>query len=245
MNKNNNDYNSDNNHSNFDNEYNNSKIHTKVFPIKEVFEILKIEFKNWKVPVVTLIALQSKDPFKVLLSTIISLRTKDEVTIEASKRLYQILKKPEDIFNVSFDELEKAIYPCGFYKRKSIQIKNICERLVNEFDSIVPKEIDTLLKFEGVGRKTANLVLSEGYNIPAMCVDVHVHRISNRFGFINTKTPEESEFELRSKLPIEYWNDYNTILVAFGQSLCRPISPHCSKCPVVKYCSRIGVDKFR
>ncbi|MCA9496193.1 MAG: endonuclease III [Nanoarchaeota archaeon] len=215
------------------------------FPINEVFNILKEEFRNWQVPVVTLIALQSKNPFKVLLSTIISLRTKDEVTIEASKRLYKLLEKPNDIFNVSVEELEKAIYPCGFYKRKAIQIKAICERLVNEFNSEVPKEIDTLLKFDGVGRKTANLVLSEGYNIPAMCVDVHVHRISNRLGFINTKTPEESEFELREKLPKEFWNDYNTILVAFGQSLCRPISPYCSKCPIIKYCQRVGVGKFR
>jgi endonuclease-3 len=213
--------------------------------LEKVFSILDEESKNWNVPVVTLIALQEKDPFKVLLSTIISLRTKDEVTIEASKRLYKMLKKPEDIFNISIEDIEKAIYPCGFYKRKAVQIKKICERLVYEFEGKVPKDIDTLLTFEGVGRKTANLVLSEGYNIPAMCVDVHVHRISNRLGFINTKTPEESEFALREKLPKKYWNRYNSLLVAFGQSICRPISPYCSKCPVNNLCEKKEVSKQR
>ncbi len=215
------------------------------FPIEKIIEILEEEFKSWKVPVVTLIALQSKDPFKVLLSTIISLRTKDEVTIGSSKRLFKILKKPNDIKNITIKKIEKAIYPTGFYKRKAIQIKKICERLVLDFNQIVPNDINILLTFEGVGRKTANLVLSDGFQIPAMCVDTHVHRISNRFGFIKTKNPNESEIELRKKLNKKYWNRYNTLLVAFGQTLCRPISPHCSKCSVRKYCKRIGVVKFR
>jgi len=213
--------------------------------IDKIIEIINHEFKNWDVPVVTLIAMQSKNPFKVLLSTIISLRTKDEVTIVSSKRLYEILTKPEDISKTNTLEIEKAIYPCAFYKRKAVQIKKICERLILEFNSIIPNDIDTLLKFEGVGRKTANLVLSEGYGIDAMCVDTHVHRISNRIGYIKTKNSDESEIELRKKLPKKYWNQYNTILVAFGQSLCRPISPHCSKCPINKYCKKINVKKFR
>lgn len=217
----------------------------KKFNIDEVIEILEMEAEKWNVPVVTLISIQEKDPFKVLLSTIISLRTKDEVTIEASKRLYKILEKPEDIYSIEIPDIEKAIYPAGFYKRKSTQIKNICERLVKEFESKVPKEIDTLLTFEGIGRKTANLVLSEGYGIAAMCVDVHVHRISNRWAYVETKTPEETEVALRKKLPKKYWNEYNTLLVAFGQSLCRPVSPHCSKCPILNYCPRIGVSKNR
>jgi len=217
----------------------------KKFPIIPIIEILEQEFKKWDVPVVTLIAMQSKDPFKVLLSTILSLRTKDEVTIITSNKLYKILTKPEDIKNLTIEQIEKAIYPSAFYKRKAIQIKTICERLITQFKSTVPNDIETLLSFNGVGRKTANLVLSEGYNIPAMCVDTHVHRISNRFGFIKTKTPDESEIQLRKKLPKKYWNEYNTILVAFGQSLCRPISPHCSKCPVSKYCKKINVLKSR
>lgn len=217
----------------------------KSFPIDKVMGILEEEYKKWDVPVVTLIALQSKDPFKVLLSTIISLRTKDEVTIEASKRLYKILKQPKDAMNLDVQEIAKAIYPCGFYKRKAVQIKNICIRLVKEFNSIVPNDIDTLLTFEGIGRKTANLVLTEGYQIPAMCVDTHVHRISNRLGYVNTKNTDETEFVLRDILPKKHWNKYNEILVAFGQHLCRPISPHCTKCPILKYCKRINVDKYR
>lgn len=215
------------------------------FDIDKVMKILKEESKKWKVPVVTLIALQDKDPFKVLLSTIISLRTKDEVTIESSKRLFKILTKPKDIFKLSTKQIEDAIYPTGFYKRKAIQIKDICLKLVNNFNSKVPNDIATLLTFKGVGRKTANLVLTEGFQIPAMCVDTHVHRISNRFGYIKTKTPDESEFALRDRLPLKYWNEYNAILVAFGQSCCKPISPWCSVCPVSEYCQRISVEKNR
>lgn len=213
--------------------------------IEKIIKNLDKESKNWNVPVVTLIAMQSKNPFKVLLSTIISLRTKDEVTIEASKRIYKLLEKPQDIVNVSIGKIENAIYPCGFYKRKAIQIYDICDRLNKEFNSIVPKDIDTLLTFKGIGRKTANLILSEGYQIPAMCVDVHVHRISNRIGFIKTKNPDESEVELRKKLPKRYWIRYNSLLVAFGQQICRPVSPFCSKCPIINLCQRKNVDKFR
>lgn len=215
------------------------------FPIEEVIAILDEESKKWIVPVVTLIAIQEKDPFKVLMSTILSLRTKDEVTVEASKRLYKILTKPEDINQLTDDEIEKAIYPVGFYKRKTRQIRKICLRLIEEFNSVVPDDLDTLLTFEGVGRKTANLVVAEGYQKPAMCVDVHVHRISNRFGYIRTKNPDETEMRLRAKLPQEYWIRYNSLLVAFGQSICRPVSPHCSKCPVLQYCRRVGVDQHR
>lgn len=217
----------------------------KNFQIEKVFDILEKESKKWDVPVVTLIAMQENDPFKVLMSTIISLRTKDEVTIEASKRLYKILVEPKNIFNLTTQEIEKAIYPSAFYKRKTIQIKSMCETIVRDFNSIVPNEIDTLLTFPGVGRKTANLVLSEGYKIPAMCVDVHVHRISNRFGYIKTKNPDETEFKLRKILPQKYWIRYNSLLVAFGQSLCRPVSPFCSKCPVIEFCERKDIGKSR
>lgn len=215
------------------------------FDIDSVMSILEDESKNWNVPVVTLIAIQEKDPFKVLISTILSLRTKDEVTIEASKRIYKILKSPEDINKLSNKDIEKAIYPVGFYKRKTIVIRKICERLIEEFECKVPCDLDTLLTFDGVGRKTANLVLSEGFQVPAMCVDVHVHRISNRFGYIRTKDPEETEFRLREKLPQKHWIKYNSLLVALGQYICRPISPYCSKCPVNSYCKKVGVKKSR
>lgn len=213
--------------------------------IKKIISILEKEFGKWNVPVITLIAIQEKDPFKVLLSTILSLRTKDEITIEASKRLYKILPKPEKIEEISDADIQKAIFPVGFYKRKTTQIRKLCVRLSKEFNGEVPADLDILLTFEGVGRKTANLVLSEGFSIPAMCVDTHCHRIPNRWGYINTKTPNETEMVLRQVLPKKYWNRINTLLVAFGQSICRPISPHCSKCPVLKYCNRVGVDKHR
>ncbi|MFW5704890.1 MAG: endonuclease III domain-containing protein, partial [Nanoarchaeota archaeon] len=135
--------------------------------------------------------------------------------------------------------------PVGFYRRKAIVIKNVCERLVNEFKGQVPADLDILLTFEGVGRKTANLVITEGFQKPAMCVDVHVHRISNRLGYIQTKTPEETEFKLREILPLQYWIRYNSLLVAFGQHICKPVSPFCSKCPVEKYCQKVGVKKQR
>lgn len=217
----------------------------KEFHFDEIVSILQEEIKNWNVPVVTLIALQEKDPFKVLLSTILSLRTKDEVTIEASKRLFMKLSKPEDIYNLSADQIEKLIYPTGFYKRKSLQIIDICKLLVEQYNSIIPKDLNELLKFKGVGRKTANLVLAEGYQIPAICVDTHVHRISNRLGIMRTKNPEETEYILREILPRKYWIIYNTLLVAHGQHICRPISPICSNCPIIKYCLRIGVEKNR
>ncbi|MDA3855804.1 MAG: endonuclease III [Candidatus Woesearchaeota archaeon] len=218
---------------------------TQKYYFDEIVSILDEEVKNWNVPVITLIALQDKDPFKVLISTILSLRTKDEVTIEASKRLYTKLTKPEDIYELSSKDIEKLIYPIGFYKRKSIQIVDICKSLVEKYDSVVPSDLDELLRFKGVGRKTANLVLAEGYQIPAICVDVHVHRISNRLGVLKTKNPEETEFKLQEILPKKYWIIYNTYLVAHGQHICRPISPICSKCPIKKYCLRIGVEKSR
>lgn len=220
------------------------KIDKKI-PIYDVINIIEKEYKNWDVPVVTLVGMQTRNPFKVLISTIISLRTKDEVTIEASKRIYKILTKPEDISNITIEDIEKAIYPCGFYKRKAIQIKKICEQLVKDFNSKVPDEIDTLLNFPGIGRKTANLIVAEGHGKPAMCVDVHVHRISNRLGYLKSKNPEETEEILRKNLNQEYWNRYNFLMVAFGQSLCRPISPHCSKCPILNYCKRIDVKNHR
>lgn len=221
------------------------KTNEITFQIEEVIKILKKEQQNWKVPVVTLIALNSKDPFKILLSTIISLRTKDEVTIESSKRLFNLIKKPKDIFKIEVEEIEKAIYPCGFYRRKAIQIKEICEIISKKYKGIVPNNLNSLLEFKGVGRKTANLVLSQGYNLPAICVDIHVHRISNRLGIIKTKTPEETENSLIEKLDKKYWIEYNCLFVAFGQSICKPISPYCSKCPVFKYCKKINVKTSR
>jgi endonuclease-3 len=213
--------------------------------IHKIVKILAKESPNWDVPIVTLVAESSHDPFKVLISTVLSLRTKDETTARASKRLFKLAENPAEMLELTEKEIIDAIYPVGFYKTKAKNIKIICLRLIEEYDGRVPDEIDELLKFKGVGRKTANLVVTLGYNKPGICVDTHVHRISNRFGYIKTKTPDETEIILRDKLPKKYWIDYNSLLVAFGQHLCRPVSPKCSECPVEIYCDRVGVGMSR
>ena len=216
---------------------------TKTF--LKVLKILEEEFPKWNAPVVSLLAEKTKDPYKVLISTIISLRTKDETTAESSKRLFKKADNPYDMVNLSEEEIAKLIYPAGFYKNKAKQIKQISKEIIEKYNGKVPDTLEELLKFKGVGRKTANLVLSEGYGKPAICVDIHVHRICNRLGFVKTKTPEETEFELMKKVPKKYWNKINKLLVAFGQTICKPISPFCSKCPVEKYCEKVGVEKHR
>ncbi|MGH7886180.1 MAG: endonuclease III domain-containing protein [Thermodesulfobacteriota bacterium] len=213
--------------------------------ISTVIEILKERSKNWDVPIVTLTAISSKDPFKVLISTILSLRTKDETTAEASRRLFEKADTPRKILKLSEKELQKLIYPVGFYRVKAKNILDICSILIKNYKSQVPDNLDELLKFNGVGRKTANLVVSLGFGKPAICVDIHVHRISNRLGYLKTKNPFETEMKLREKLPRKYWIDYNSVLVAFGQKICRPVSPICSECAVENYCCKVGVIKSR
>jgi endonuclease-3 len=199
----------------------------------------------WLLPVVSLVAEEGLNPFKVLISTILSLRTKDAVTSEATQRLWKLAQTPVEMSQLEPTVIEKAIYPVAFYRNKARTIIECCRRLVIEFESRVPDDLDTLLTFKGVGRKTANLVLVLGYRIPAMCVDTHVHRISNRLGYIRTKNPDASEMALRKKLPKQYWMRYNDLLVAFGQNHCKPISPLCSSCPVEKLCPKIGVRHRR
>jgi endonuclease-3 len=213
--------------------------------IHNVIRILRKESNKWDVPVVTLAAETSHDPFKVLVSTILSLRTQDKTTEEASKRLFQLADTPCDMLKLSAEEIEKTIYPVGFYKTKAKTILYLCQELIERYDSKVPDDLDELLKLKGVGRKTANLVVTVGYAKPGICVDTHVHRISNRWGYVKTKTPLETEMVLREKLPRRYWIEDNTLLVGFGQHLCRPISPKCSVCPIEKYCDKVGVQKSR
>jgi len=213
--------------------------------IPKIIAILKREYQNWKTPSVTYTAKRSRDPFKVLISTILSLRTKDETTSIASKKLFTMADNPSDMLALSPEQIEKTIYPVGFYRNKAKIIREVCENLIEKYASRVPDEIDELLKLKGVGRKTANLVVTLGYGKPGVCVDTHVHRISNRWGFIETKTPFETEMVLREKLPKRYWVDYNSLLVAFGQIICRPISPKCTECPVEQFCEKVGVVKSR
>ncbi|MBQ8460133.1 endonuclease III [bacterium] len=179
------------------------------------------------------------DPYLVLISCILSLRTNDKTTYPATLRMLKLAKTPQEMMQVNVEDLEKAIYPVGFYKNKAGQIIELSKILVEKYNGKVPCNIDELCKFRGVGRKTANLVLSRGFNTPAICVDVHVHRIFNRLGYLKTKNPEETEFALRKKLPKKYWIPINTLLVTHGQNVCKPIKPMCNKCPVEKYCAKI------
>ena len=196
-------------------------------------------------PSVSAIARKKRDPFKILISTVLSLRTKDEVTMDASKRLFAVASTPLELSQTPVRMIEKAIYPVGFYKTKARSIKNIAKRLLKEYDGAVPDTIEELLSFKGVGRKTANLVVTLGYGKKGICVDTHVHRVSNRLGLVETSTPEQTEFALMDILPEKYWIGYNELLVSFGQKVCTPISPHCSSCPLGKSCPQIDVEKHR
>lgn len=180
-----------------------------------------------------------KDPYLVLVACILSLRTNDRTTYPATLRMLELAKTPAQMKMVKAEDLAKAIYPVGFYENKAKQIIELSRQIDEELGGKVPDEIDELTKFKGVGRKTANLVLSQGFNKPAICVDVHVHRIFNRLGYVKTKTPEETEFALREKLPVKYWIDINTLLVTHGQNVCKPIKPMCDKCPISDYCAKI------
>ena len=213
--------------------------------LDKVLTILHKESPKWKVPIVTVVAERSRDPFQILISTLLSLRTKDEVTTQASRRLFNRANTPKDMLQLSAKEIRKLIYPVGFYKRKAENILQVCQILIDQYDSQVPNDLDKLLDLPGVGRKTANLVLTLGFGKPGICVDTHVHRISNRLGYVKTKTPNETEMALREKLPPKWWIPINDILVAFGQALCKPISPWCSRCRVERYCEKIGVDRHR
>ena len=179
------------------------------------------------------------DPYLVLIACILSLRTNDKTTYPATLRMLKLGKTPKDFANCNAKESEKAIYPVGFYTNKAKQIIELSKILVEKYNSKVPKSIDELCKFNGVGRKTANLTISRGFNEPAICVDVHVHRIFNRIGYVKTKTPEETEFALREKLPIKYWIDINTLLVTHGQNICKPIKPKCEECPIKELCKKL------
>jgi len=209
--------------------------------IHAAVHILREEYKTWKTPAVTIVAQCEESPYKVLISCIISLRTKDEVTALASARLFGRAGTPAEMTLLSVDEIAGLIYPAGFYRNKSAQILEMSRRLVSEYGGIVPSDIDELLKFKGVGRKTANLVVTLGYGKPGICVDTHVHRICNRWGYVATKTPEETESALRKKLPAEHWLEINDLLVAFGQNHCHPVSPRCSSCRLTPFCRRLGV----
>jgi endonuclease III len=213
--------------------------------INNIIKILQKELAVGEMPVVSHLAADQRDPFVILISTLLSLRTKDEVTAVATEKLFGLAATPQEMLQLPLARIVEAIYPVGFYHVKANTIHRVCRDLIERFLSKVPDNIDDLLSIKGVGRKTANLVVALAYGMDAICVDIHVHRISNRLGYVNTKTPEKTEYALRANLPRRHWIIYNTIMVAFGRKTCKPVSPLCSRCPVFKYCDRVGVSRNR
>jgi endonuclease-3 len=206
---------------------------------------LRREAASWQAPVLALMAAEEDDPFKTLIGCILSLRTKDQTTAIAAPRLFALADTPQQMLAIEPAQLERAIYPVGFYRTKVRVIRDICRDLIERFGGQVPDRIDALLTLKGVGRKTANLVVTQAFRKPGICVDTHVHRISNRWGLVRTKTPEQTEAALRRVLPRRFWIEYNGLLVAFGQTICQPVSPWCSRCVLAPRCPRIGVVRSR
>lgn len=213
--------------------------------IKRVLEIVREHNKEFREPAVSLVARHHTSPFHVLITTLISLRTKDEVTAPAATRLFALADTPHAMAALPARRIATTIYPAGFYKTKAKTIRLVSRIIVERYGGIVPDDIDELVTLPGVGRKTANLVLTDGYKRPAVCVDTHVHRISNRWGYVATRTPDETEQALREKLPMKYWITYNYLLVTFGQTRCTPVSPYCGDCPLKRLCPRMGVARSR
>ena len=210
--------------------------------IPQILRTLRKKAQDWAIPA---IGHYTDNPFKVLISCILSLRTKDQTTTLASERLFEIADSPQAMLEVPIREIEKRIYPVSFYRVKAQNLHDISEQLINRFESKVPENLDDLLTLPGVGRKTANIVVTLAFQKLGIAVDTHVHRITNRLGYVRTKSPDETEIALRTKLGRRYWIELNDLLVAFGQNLCTPTSPHCSICPVQRYCERVGVKRSR
>lgn len=210
--------------------------------IPEMLRRIRRRVREWDVPVV---GHYQQDPFQVLIACLLSLRTKDQTTKEASRRLFALARTPAALAALPVGRIEKAIYPVGFYKTKARRVKMISRLLLDRHEGKVPSDLDTLLSLPGVGRKTANLVVTLGFRKPGICVDTHVHRITNRWGYVTTKTPELTEAALRRKLPRRYWIELNDLLVAYGQNLCTPLSPFCSRCPLEAFCAKRGVGRSR
>lgn len=213
--------------------------------VGRTIRILRREKDRWHAPVIALEAAERRDPFRTLIGCILSLRTKDETTAEAAPRLFARAATPQAMLALGDRAIARLIYPVGFYRTKALVIVGICGDLIERFGGRVPDTIDELMTLKGVGRKTANLVVTQAYGKPGICVDIHVHRISNRWGLVRTHTPDQSEAALRGALPRRYWIEYNSLLVAFGQTICQPVSPWCSRCPVEHLCPRIGVTSSR
>lgn len=217
----------------------------KRFDIRKAWPVLKNQIRTLHVPWLDELSAKERDPFKILLSCILSLRTQDRTTEKASARLFRLASTPGAVARLSEKAIERAIYPVGFYRVKAKRVKNIGRIVSDRYHGRVPDSIEELLKLEGVGRKTANLVITLGYDKYGICVDTHVHRITNRWGYVKTKTARETEFALREKLPRRYWKEINGLLVALGQNICKPVSPICSACDLDRFCPKVNVDSRR
>lgn len=215
----------------------------KISDIPKVHKALKFEYENNDAPIIELIQAQTHSPFKVLVGTILSARTKDETTAAAVRKLFAVVNDYKDLRKLSEKQIEKLIFPVGFYRIKAKHLKKLPDVLEKEFNGEIPDTIDELCKLPGVGRKTANLVVTVAFDKYGICVDVHVHRISNRLGLIKTKTPLETEMKLREILPKKFWKTWNSYLVSFGQTRCRPIGPKCENCPIIKLCDYYRAQK--
>lgn len=213
--------------------------------IHAVMAILVREMPRYQQPVIEQMGATAQTPFRILIATILSLRTKDTLTAVVAPRLFAVADTPTAMLAVSEEQIAELIYPVGFYRNKARTIHRICALLLEQYNGAVPADLDALLALPGVGRKTANLVITMGYGLPGICVDTHVHRICNRWGYVQTKNPDATEFALREKLPKEYWIPINGLLVTLGQNICHPTSPQCTICPVAAYCARVGVTRSR
>ncbi len=210
-----------------------------------VIPALRRSVEGERLPSVTEISMKSRSPFRVLVSTVISARTKDEVTRVASERLFARARTPASLAALAEEEIAELIYPAGFYRTKAKNIRALAKKLVEDFNGKVPRTIEELTTLPGVGRKTANLVLTLGFGDYGICVDTHVHRIVNRIGAVNTSTPEQTEYALRRVLSKEHWIEFNDLLVTFGKKVCTPVSPYCSRCPIEESCLKVDVKRNR
>ncbi len=215
------------------------------FPIDAVMATLREHMAQFQQPLIDQMGVEGATPFRVLIATILSLRTKDTLTAVVAPRLFTAADTPEAMLALGEERIAELIYPVGFYRNKARSIIQICRILIERYGGAVPADLDALLALPGVGRKTANLVLTAGFGLPGICVDTHVHRICNRWGYVRTRDADATELALRAKLPPEHWMAINGLLVTLGQNICLPISPHCSRCPVASACARIGVTRSR
>ncbi len=216
------------------------------FPIHTVMTTLQTAMQGYTLPMIDELGVTGEStPFRVLVATILSLRTKDTLTMVVAPRLFAVADTPQAILKLDEEQLAQLIYPVGFYRTKARNLREISAILLRDYGGTVPADLEALLALPGVGRKTANLVLTAGFGLPGICVDTHVHRICNRWGYVQTKTPDATELVLRQQLPAEYWIPINGLLVMLGQNICHPTSPRCSICPVAQWCARVGVQRSR